>query len=126
MIRELHALVLSLEGYEVETAADGADALERLTARRFDLLITDREMPTLDGASMVIALRNAGNLIPVIMVSGLLAADPLPPLVAREISALLPKPAHTSEVIEAVAHALELVPRRESLHRFRYIDCWDF
>ena len=125
MIRELHALVLNLEGYQVETVADGAEALERLAVQRFDLLITDRQMPNLDGVSMVLALRMAGNRIPVIMVSGSLAKDSLPPHLAKELAAVLPKPAHAWEVVEAVAHALELVPRRESLRHFRSVSCWE-
>ena len=51
-IRELHTLVLRSEGYEVETAADGAAALERLAVKIFDLVVTDRAMPT-DGASLI-------------------------------------------------------------------------
>ena len=61
MIRELHALVLNLEGYQVETVADGA-------GRRWSgspcsastSSITDRQMPNLDGVSMLLALRMAG------------------------------------------------------------------
>jgi CheY-like chemotaxis protein len=118
-IRELHTLVLRSEGYEVETAADGAAALERLAVKIFDLVVTDRAMPNLDGASLVLALRSAGSSIPVVMVSGSLAQAPLPPRVAREVSAALPKPALTGDILSAVAHALRDTPRRESLRHFR-------
>lgn len=95
-----------MEGYGVVTSNDGADALERLAAEDFDLLLTDRMMPVLDGASVILALRSAGSRIPVVMVSGSLVQSPLPPGVAREVSAALSKPARMGEMIEAVARAL--------------------
>ncbi|MEA3208401.1 MAG: two-component system, response regulator, stage 0 sporulation protein [Chthoniobacter sp.] len=114
VIRELHALVLSLDGYDVETAEDGVAALERLATEPFDLVLTDRHMPNLDGVSLVLALRSAGSRIPVVMVSSSLTHTPLPPAVDREISAALPKPARTAEVLSAVARALHPAPPRES------------
>ena len=86
-IRQLHALVLNLQGYQVETACDGAAGLERLAEEEFDLVVTERAMPNLDGVSMVLALRSAGSNIPIVMVSGSLAEAPLPPQVACEFSA---------------------------------------
>ena len=110
----LHAEVLEMEGYEVATAADGSEALERLASEKFDLVITDRVMPVLDGASMILALRSAGVRIPVVMVSGSLVQSPLPPGVAREVSAALPKPARLDEMIAAVARALAVIPTTRS------------
>lgn len=48
-IRELCGLVLRTAGYEIETAVHGADGLERLKSARFDMVITDINMPELDG-----------------------------------------------------------------------------
>jgi DNA-binding response OmpR family regulator len=106
LTRELHTLVLNLEGYDVETACDGATALERLAVEQFDVVVTNRAMPNLDGASMVLALRSAGSEVPIVMVSGSLSESPLLRLVGCEISALVPKPARTNEILSAVAHAL--------------------
>jgi DNA-binding NtrC family response regulator len=105
-IRKLHAAILSLEGYEVETAEDGADALERLASRSFDLVFTDRLMPILNGENLLLALRSAGIRTPVVMVSGSLAHSPLPERVAREVSAVLPKPIRAREVLAAISMAL--------------------
>ena len=51
LTRELYTLVLKLEGYDVETACDGADALSRLAMRGYDVVLTDRTMPNLDVTS---------------------------------------------------------------------------
>jgi DNA-binding NtrC family response regulator len=88
------------------------------------LVVVDRNMPRLDGATLLLALRSAGSDLPVIMISGSLAFTPLPAGVTRELSAALSKPARRAEVISAVAAALSpeaprLIPKRESLYDFR-------
>jgi two-component system, cell cycle response regulator len=45
-------------GLEVETAADGAEALDRLKSGDFDLLLADYEMPHLDGVTLIAAVRS--------------------------------------------------------------------
>jgi two-component system response regulator MprA len=105
-IRKLHAAILTLEGYDVEMAEDGADAFEQLATKRFDLVFTDRLMPGLDGEKLVLALRSAGIRTPVVMVSGSLAQCPLSERVAREVSAALPKPIRAADVLAAIFTAL--------------------
>jgi CheY-like chemotaxis protein len=114
-VRERHARVLNLNGYHVETANDGAAALERCADEEFDLVVTDRAMPILDGASMALALRSAGSKIPIVMVSRSLAATSLSRKVAHEFSAMLPKPASNTQILAAVAHALHRVPWPEGV-----------
>jgi CheY-like chemotaxis protein len=113
-IRELGAAILILEGYQVEVAEDGAEALARLANGNFDLVFTDRQMPILDGEELVLALRSAGIRIPVIMISGSLAPSPLYAEVAQEISASLPKPIRAAEMLAAIYSALR--PTRLGLH----------
>ena len=103
----LHSLILERYGYDTVVAENGQEALDRISSGHFDLVITDRSMPVLDGASMILALRSAGSQIPVIMVSGSFALSPLPPAVAREVSVALLKPAHPSEILAAVAQVLK-------------------
>jgi hypothetical protein len=54
----------------VACAVNGADALERIAAEKFDLLLAHRETPIIDGGRLVLALRSAGLQIPVVMLSG--------------------------------------------------------
>lgn len=110
----LHSLVLERHGYDTVTAENGEDALTQLSGGHFDLVITDRTMPILDGASMILALRSAGSRIPVIMISGSLALSPLPPAVAREVNIALLKPAHPNEILTAVAQVLKTHPLPDS------------
>ena len=111
-IRTLHAAIFIYEGYRVETTADGADALDRLIAGQFDLLITDWNLPGLNGEQLVIAMRDAGIRIPVVMISGSLAECPLSARMAREVTAALPKPVRSAEVLAAIGTALYSVQPR--------------
>lgn len=52
-IRTLTQHLFTRTGYEVDTAVDGADAIEKLEASRFDLLILDLMMPRTDGIAVV-------------------------------------------------------------------------
>jgi two-component system, NtrC family, sensor kinase len=59
--------VLRPEGYEVITAIDGKQALDKAIEERPDLIITDLKMPRLSGLELMTALRKAGLDIPVIL-----------------------------------------------------------
>jgi two-component system response regulator MprA len=60
---------LALERYEVEQAADGRDALERLGAAPFEVVILDIAMPQIDGLEVCRRLRDAGDRTPVLMLT---------------------------------------------------------
>ena len=70
-IREMLAALLRIEHYEVVTASDGEEALERIYEQPPDLLITDVVMPRMDGFSLCRKLRShrATNAIPIIVLT---------------------------------------------------------
>ena len=55
--REIEKSILEAYGYAVDLAEDGMEALEKTRANRYDLVITDVEMPRLDGFSLTERLR---------------------------------------------------------------------
>lgn len=71
--RTLLKNILESSGYAVATAIDGADALTQLKAGEFDLVISDVEMPRMDGFQLTAALRGERRFenLPVILVTGL-------------------------------------------------------
>jgi two-component system response regulator MprA len=62
-------LALSVEGYGVECAADGTQALDRLRTREFDTVILDIGLPRLDGLDVCRWLRQRGRATPVLMLT---------------------------------------------------------
>ena len=62
-------------GYEVEHAAEGRQGLAAATTGQFDLIVTDRMLPHLDGLSIIEQLRAGGNATPVLVLSALGGVD---------------------------------------------------
>jgi two-component system response regulator MprA len=60
---------LRLEGYDVELARDGAEALDRLAGLRADLVVLDVLMPVLDGVTVCRRLRKGGDRTPILMLT---------------------------------------------------------
>jgi two-component system, chemotaxis family, sensor kinase CheA len=75
--RSLERSILEAHGYRVRVAVDGLEALELLRVEKADLIITDIQMPRLDGFGLVEALKTDQGLkeIPVIIVSSLEQAE---------------------------------------------------
>ena len=69
------AAPLSAQGFEVTRVADGEAGLEAATARSFDLVITDRMLPSLEGLDVVRALRARGDQVPILVLSALDTVD---------------------------------------------------
>jgi two-component system OmpR family response regulator len=62
-------------GYTVDHSADGRDGLFRATETDYDLIITDRMLPHLDGLAIVQVLRQQGRTTPVLVLSALGTVD---------------------------------------------------
>lgn len=60
-IRQMVELTLDDEDHEVTTAEDGAIGLEKAKAEQFDLVITDINMPNMDGYELIKQLRQQEN-----------------------------------------------------------------
>ncbi len=62
-------------GYAVDHSADGRDGLSRAVEGRFDLIVTDRMLPHMDGLALVKFLREQGVRTPVLVLSALGTVD---------------------------------------------------
>lgn len=71
-VRKLMSYTLQDAGYEVVEAGDGQEALGHISEHCFDMLITDLNMPRLDGIGLIREVRKtAGNrFLPIIMLTG--------------------------------------------------------
>jgi two-component system chemotaxis sensor kinase CheA len=75
--RTLEKGILEAAGYQVRVAADGAAALDLLQREPCDLVVTDVEMPRLDGFSLTARVRADDRLrdLPVVLVTSLASED---------------------------------------------------
>ena len=73
MTREMERSILESAGYEVDVAVDGVDGLDKLSQNPYDLVITDVEMPRMDGFEFVKTFKESEALrnIPAIIVTTL-------------------------------------------------------
>jgi CheY-like chemotaxis protein len=72
-VRKFVAASLNMKGFRVVTASDGVEALERMPAEKFDLIITDLNMPDMDGFEFIRTLRETPEYreIPIIVLSSM-------------------------------------------------------
>jgi two-component system chemotaxis sensor kinase CheA len=77
MVRELQRSILERGGYNVRTASDGAEALAMLAEQPADLVVTDLEMPNMDGFVLTSSIRAHPRLanIPVLIVTSRTSAE---------------------------------------------------
>ena len=70
-VRQLVGVVLKSAGYDVVDAVDGRDALGKLSAHKVHLIISDVNMPNMDGISFVKAVKALPNykFVPIIMLT---------------------------------------------------------
>lgn len=72
--RKAHARLVERLGYQVETAEDGIAALARLPLE-LDLILLDAQMPHLDGFEVAERIRKQDDVLPIVMVTGLVDPD---------------------------------------------------
>ena len=113
--REVLSLLLRLEGFSVITAEDGLAGLDIAQSEQPDLVITDIEMPNLDGIEMIKRLRRDGLLseVPILVVS---ASDrrTLKGAIAAGANQTMRKPARFDPLIETINRLLRLSEKRKS------------
>ena len=105
-LRQINAMVLVHSGYAVDQAEDGAAAWEALQANRYDLLITDSNMPRLTGLELLKKLRSARMGLPVIMATGHLPTQELTQNPWLEPVTMLAKPYATNQLLDKVKDVL--------------------
>jgi two-component system alkaline phosphatase synthesis response regulator PhoP len=68
-LHEALKLNLEMEGYEVDSAFDGGDALKKIQSAHYDLLVLDIMLPSLDGFSITERMRLNNNQTPILILS---------------------------------------------------------
>ena len=70
-ITQLIAMALRYEGWEVETAATGQEALDKIRAQAPDVAVFDIMLPDFDGMQLLSQVRSAGEMLPVLFLTAL-------------------------------------------------------
>lgn len=89
-------------GWDIDEAVDGLQALEKLARERFDAVILDYRMPRLSGAEVCQKLREAGNDVPVVLVTAATGVEQI--AVSAGATTFLGKPFSFDELCRIVSN----------------------
>jgi CheY-like chemotaxis protein len=106
-VRTLLTRAFSQDGHDVESAPDGAAALERLSkAEPFDLLLTDIQMPMMDGIALALAAKRDHPKLTIMLMTGYTDQRERAQGLKALIHDIVQKPFTVAEIRAAVQSAL--------------------
>jgi len=105
-IRDMVLTKLSRSGFDVTTAKNGTDALNLIETSRFDLVITDFQMPGMDGYALASSIQQDSDCTPVIMMTGHVDEIILQAKAEGCIDCLIQKPFQFKEIKAAIKDLL--------------------
>ena len=118
-VRKLLTAVLKREGFAVDTAADGIEALAKIDQAKPDLVLMDIRMPNLDGMEAFRQLRKLGFNIPVILMTAFAAVDTAVEAIKNGAFDYVIKPFDIDEVKLLVNRAYQLKSMSEEINVLR-------
>ena len=107
VMREFLREVLSDEGYDIDLAVSGRDAVEKMAVQKYDVVITDIVMPELDGLGVVAAAKELPYEIDVIVMTGYASMETAVESMKLGASDYITKPFNIDQIRIIVSKALE-------------------
>lgn len=110
--RTVAAAALTNNGHSIIKAQDGRTGLALLATHPIDLIITDVLMPEQDGLELIMKVRETGNRLPIIAITGHPAKSALYLKLAKALGAdrVLAKPFSIEDLLAAIRELLEPRP----------------
>jgi DNA-binding response OmpR family regulator len=106
-IRFILATLLLSHGYEVDEAEDGAVALEKLSAAKFDLMVLDLTMPRVDGFEVLKRMSiEQRSEVPVLVLTASARNQARFPHLVNENTRCMTKPCHHADVLSTIRQLL--------------------
>ncbi len=105
--REVALFNLRKAGYEVETAADGREGLERFSPERHHLVVTDLKMPGLSGMEVLRSIRKRAPEVPVLVITAFGNVETAVEAMKEGADDFIGKPFHRDQLLLAISKALE-------------------
>lgn len=110
IVRDLLLVTLASADYDVESAPDGARAIQMLRAASFDLLITDVRMPGTDGLAVVREARRQSGTMSIVIITGASSEAIAIEAINLGVNGYLTKPFGVERVLAVAARALGAAP----------------
>ncbi len=107
--------------FEVDTASDGLVALEKIKEKAPDLIVTDMQMPNMDGMQLVEKMRRLYPLIPVVLITAAGSEELASQALQRGAAGYVPKSRCEELLHDTLNHVIELTRTESSFERI--IEC---
>jgi two-component system chemotaxis response regulator CheY len=104
VVRHVVSLALKKSGYDVVQAVNGKDALEKLRGSKVDMVVTDLNMPLMDGLELIRQMRKTEQyrFMPILMLTTVSQEEKRQEGLRAGASAWVIKPFHSTQLLEAV------------------------
>lgn len=99
--------ILKKEGYQVDTAANGLEALEKTKGQQYDLVLTDLKMEKMDGLQLLEALKPASPHTDIVMITGYATVSTAVDALKKGAAHYLSKPIQLDELRKTVQQILD-------------------
>ena len=122
--RQLLSIILKLDGYQLDTATDGREALLKFKEQHYDLMLLDLMMPLLDGYQVLKVIRSDERYqkIPVIVITAVSKRESVAHCVQLGADDYLLKPFDPNEVRQRVRNTLDLFQGRMLGERLQEVE----
>jgi CheY-like chemotaxis protein/anti-anti-sigma regulatory factor len=126
-VRVTTAAILEQEGYEVETASDGREALSKIHTSRFDLVLTDLRMEGMDGHALLNELCSKHPNIVTVVLTGYASIESSIEALRCGVYDYLVKPCVIDDLKSTVSRALEHQRQRTRINELSspVVEIWD-
>jgi EAL domain-containing protein (putative c-di-GMP-specific phosphodiesterase class I) len=108
MLARAYARMLVADGYEVDTRGDGQAAVEAVRDNAYDVILSDIDMPRLNGLGLIEQLRKHDQDVPVVLVTGNPSLETAIAAIEQGALRYLPKPIELGRLRSTVADAVRL------------------
>ena len=109
-IRDILSKILSFMGYEVVVASSGNEGLNRFLKHSFELVLTDFNMPGIDGCTLALRIKDKSPNTPVVLITGSEEEVVMERLKGCCVDCVMFKPFHLEEIEEIVHRMIDEKP----------------
>jgi DNA-binding response OmpR family regulator len=126
-VRITTAAILEQEGYAVDTASDGREALEKVDRDHYDLVLTDLRMEDMDGSALLNELHTRHPTLVTIVLTGYASIESSIDALRQGVYDYLVKPCVIDDLKRTVRRALEHRAQQARIHELStpVVEIWD-
>ncbi len=105
-IQEILSETLEAENMDTTCCSNGAEALELIDKKRFDIILLDMKMPILDGLSLINAIKKRDIKVPIIIITGMASHEEIKEAMSKGVYKCIKKPFHIKPLIKNIKDVL--------------------